>query len=174
VDYEVKTQVQEVSSRVETLMKDSNSRSDFENTFRTELQEKEASSGRSIVIDEVQADEVKVAVTQKVFVVEATAVGATTTASISSSTAPTSKPLFFGSDGSQTEKDMSIIPPLPSTSSLPDDKAESSTSLKADSMTTTTTYSIYKWDDVPSAAVGSTPQLLIALVLIWLGPKVTL
>merc|ERR1711985_194738 len=110
-------------------MKDGSSRSDFENAFRTQLQDREASSGRSIVIDEVQAAEIKVAVTQEE-VAATDADDATTTS--------TSKPSDDDELLSKPVKEIKILEPLPSTSSLPGDEAESSTSPDPQSMTTTT------------------------------------
>lgn len=60
VNYKVDTALQDEASKMESLMKDSSSREEFAQTFKSELLEREISSGRIIVIDEIQASEIKV------------------------------------------------------------------------------------------------------------------
>jgi len=60
VTYKVDTALQDEASKMESLMKNSSSREEFAQTFKSELLEREVSSGRIIVIDEIQASEIKV------------------------------------------------------------------------------------------------------------------
>merc|ERR1719375_2661392 len=99
-------------------MKDSSSRKGFQYVFRQELQNREASSGRDIVVDKVQAQEVKVAVTQKEQVDEVwtTTTEAVRTSDGGSSTATTSMLTGAGSGGEESDHD--DMAPATSTSLL--------------------------------------------------------
>lgn len=148
VDYEVKTTKQEEMTKMESQMQESSSRNKFARAFQVQLQGREASSGRKIVIDEVKAEEVKVAVTQERVPVKD---------SDASSIASIAKP--SGDDSEPT------IPP-----------AEDNTYAAAPIIPeeTTTTQSIRsRWEDASSGAVACIPPVLTPLLVVWVGLKLS-
>eukprot|EP00746_Dinoflagellata_sp_MGD_P086613 gnl/MRDRNA2_/MRDRNA2_34300_c1_seq1.p1 gnl/MRDRNA2_/MRDRNA2_34300_c1~~gnl/MRDRNA2_/MRDRNA2_34300_c1_seq1.p1 ORF type:complete len:234 (-),score=46.16 gnl/MRDRNA2_/MRDRNA2_34300_c1_seq1:213-914(-) len=172
VDYTIETKDIQWLHETQEVMKDSSSRSEFVNSFRTELQDREASSGRSIGnIEDIIAEEVKVTATEKEIVEPEYTATADSAGPVNSTKVPIPKPA--GPDDDSADGTYGAAAP-PSTSPLPNNEAEASTSLEATSKSYVLNVTeledelkddFAKWDDT-SGAVGCAVELLTALVVI--------